>query len=45
MVYIGLFVVGICSSALAALYIPKKKADWGKKDPRVKVKIHIGEGK
>lgn len=44
MVYIGLFMIGVCSSALAAMYTPKKKANWGNTAPRVKVKVHIGEG-
>lgn len=43
LVYVGIFFLGVFSSALAALHIPRKKVKWGSTSPRVKTLVMIGK--
>lgn len=46
LVLVGVFVLGICMSATAALYVPKKKSKWPVRDePKVKVTIQMRKDK
>lgn len=44
MLWVGIFVTGICASAAAAFYVPRAKKEWPVSDkPKVKVTIKLGD--